>query len=253
MSSPPTSFDWRGRLLSHPRWPRLRAALLLAHALAVVVVAFPAPVKRLDDAAWQKPTMQAELSRWTERLHGWGLTWTQDELRERVTSLATAWYEGRRVLVAVPKAYLSALGTTQGWYMFTGADRVPQRFVLSVQKRDGALERVFALGEPSLHPELISDAFLAEHRVGRVLLLTAWSSRPEALPEACRWFTGQLRERSTTGAVVCQLEARAVEHPARVGAERPRELARTWVIHPDGREAEQLDEPRKRRRKGAKR
>lgn len=218
------------------RYARLRAALLLVHFLVVAIVAIPAPTARVNARTWEKPTMRLELERWTRQLNRLGVETTRQELAQRITRWSGNWRAARRTLTAPLRSYLRALGTPQSWYMFTGADRVPQRFALSFRKGHGRAESIFEVGREPRHPELVSPAFLNEHRTKRVLLLASWSDQPREFEDVCRYFERLVRGHVQADEVICQLIAQPVERPDERGARRPRQLTRTLVIDRHGRE-----------------
>lgn len=238
---------WAPWLLS-PRWARLRAAWLLFHVVAVALVAFPAPIRRLDAAIWRKPAVGVELENWTKRLNSVGVRVTKREVRDFATELAARWLGARNTLVAPFKAYLGALGAPQNWYMFTGADRAPQRFALLFSDRNGTLSPVFELGVRLDHPELIDAEFLDEHRVRRALLQTSWS-RAHTFASVCGYFARTLRaERGDVEEVICELRQQNVQHPGHLAESREVIVTRTLVVHADGSASDHWAPPKKRKK-----
>jgi hypothetical protein len=235
----PLSFFQRlQQRLGAARVAKLRAAVLLAHCLVVVLVAFPAPVRKLDAASWRKPTLRAELKNWTSRAQSLGLETNQAEVRQVATTWTNQWRRLRRGLAPL-QAYLERLGIPQNWYMFTGPDRVPQAFSLSFIDRGGDTHEVLSLGHPVLRPDLVSQQFLDEHRVRRALMQAAWSRRERTFVDICRYFRGSLQARAPeVDRVICQLTARAVVHPSHPDRSRPTQVSRRLVLDSRGRASE---------------
>lgn len=242
-------FRWLGQRLppwltlsSSPKTRRRRHRLVtlfvLLHVAAMVVVACPAPNRRLDTRLWRRQSMQAELAAWTSRLQSLGLAMSKDEVREEATKIANQWFELRRTVVATPKAYLRAIGAPQGWYMFTGPDREPQRFELSyttTDPGDARVHQVFSLGSDVVEPDLVHPDFVDDHRVRRALFQTSWASSDLTFINVCAYFDRHLRnQREHIDDVMCALRARAVEHPSRRGIARPEKEVRRLTTHADG-------------------
>jgi hypothetical protein len=248
---------------------RVRAVLIAFHMFAVAAVAFPAPLRKMDEATWQKPSIRSELRNWTERIRGWGFEMDELRLRELVTQVSHGWQSGRNRLVAPLKSYLRALGTSQGWYMFTGPDRAPQRFVVSFTEGRGPVQRIFDFGRSLDRPELVPAGMLTEHRVRRIMFQSGWR-QGQTFEEICSFFAREVRARHhKTNDVICQLIARPVLHPSRpmAAGERPTspapaderspmkpgdQLIRTLVSRRDGTWTTELAETPERRKKKRK-
>jgi hypothetical protein len=249
--------------LQKVRWTHWRAALLAAHIFAVVLVAFPAPLRKLDDTTWDKPSMRSELRNWSSKLQSVGIPATEENLKELVTDVTGSWQSGRKAVIGPFKAYLKLLAIPQNWYMFTGPDRAPQRFALAYTER-GQLVRVFELGRSMEKPDLVDPAFLSEHRVRRALFQSSWGGRNgQTFDQICGYLGRRLRHaRANIDDVVCQLLVQEVLHPSHLApasgdgsgsANRAVTVARTLVLHRDGTTADSLTpKPKKRRQKAKK-
>ncbi len=269
-------------LFAHPRWPQLRALLIGLHLVAVSAVACPAPIRSMNAASWKRPGVQMELRAWTKRLNAVGIPWTTDDLRRHSTTIQETWQGARKNVVWPFQRYLRLIGAPQGWYMFTGPDREPQRFMLSFTSTTTAPASstssaspassnnedaiavgddevvVFDLGRTNHHPELIDPDFLDDHRVRRALFQSSWSKNDGTFRLICDGFSRHLRaRRADVDDVICRLIARSVEHPWRRGEPRPARVTRQMRIGAGGEVSEEKDGQAvaipKRRTRGKKR
>ena len=229
------------RLLSPLRtarwWPTARALLILLHLVAVTAVACPAPVRPFNARSWSRSSLQLELRTWAQRLGQVGITVTPLQLQTLSTTVTLQWTEHRKTFVAPFKSWLSAVGAPQGWYMFTGPDREPQRFVLTLSTTSAPLAflPVFSLGDGVTEPDLVSPGFVGDHRVRRALFQSSWSVNDSVFRNVCGYFDKQIRERrDDVAAVRCSLISRLVEHPAKLGLPRPETVARELTFAADG-------------------
>lgn len=224
-------------------WPRVRALFVLCHLVAVCAVACPAPVRTFDAKSWARASVQEELRGWSTRLGQVGITATPQELQTFSSTVSTQWREQRAVVVAPFKWWLTTVGAPQGWYMFTGPDREPQRFALAVTTTNASavnppstFSPVFELGRDGGDPSLLDPAFVGDHRVRRALFQSSWSHNDNIMRSICAWFDADLRRRRDDIADVrCTLVARAVEHPwRRELSGRVDRIVREIVRHKDG-------------------
>jgi hypothetical protein len=227
-------------LMARPWWPQLRAVLILLHVVAVAAVACPAPVRTPDAKGWKRPTVQGELRMWSNTLKGLGIEQTPKQLQEFAMTTTTTWLEYRSTVVKPFQTWLRAVGAPQGWYMFTGPDREPQRFMLSYTTRGTAtFLPVFALADEVAAPDLVAPAFVHDHRVRRALFQTSWGKSANTFRAVCRSFEHRLRAaRDDVQDVRCSLEARAVEHPAHRDVARPARIVRTLTLLRNGSSVE---------------
>lgn len=222
-------------LWHHPRWPTLRAVLVALHLVSVGVVACPAPVRSMTAETWRRPAVQEELQAWSKRLTACGYPMTASELQDVSWTVQKRWLAIRTELVRPFQTWLRAVNAPQGWYMFTGPDREPQRFVLSFTTKTSSVDDVvFELGRAPAHPELIHPDFLDDHRVRRALFQTSWGRNERTFRQICLSFNKSLRSRrADVDDVVCRLVARRVEHPYRPRVERPDRVVRELIVHAD--------------------
>ncbi len=113
-------------------WPRIRACLVLAHCVAVFLMALPAPSGHMRPAAWQDPTVQDELAAWTGRLNALGWRGTQPDLEDRLWTLASGYVQSRRAVLRPLRPYARCCGTSQSWRMFVAPHRYPSKLHVDV-------------------------------------------------------------------------------------------------------------------------
>ena len=241
-------------LLQHPRWPGVRAVLIALHLLAVVAVACPAPVRGMNAEAWKRPAVQEELQAWARRATALGHPTTAKEVQDLSWGVQERWLSLRKKVVWPFQAWLKAVNAPQGWYMFTGPDRDPQRFVLSFTTTSSATdELVFELGRPPARPDLIHPDFLDDHRVRRALFQSSWSRNDNTFRLVCAAFGRKLRaRRPDIEDVRCRLVARRVEHPYRPREERPDRVVRELILHRDGSTTEHREDSDTKKQKTTK-
>ncbi len=246
-------------LFDHPRWPRVRALLIALHLVAVTAVACPAPVRSMPAASWKRAAVQEELQGWSQRLATIGITKSPADIQAWSIDVQTQWMNVRRELVWPFQKYLHLVGAAQGWYMFTGPDREPQRFVLAFTSVNDTVdstvdstvvaaggskpeEVVFELGYELKHPELVLPDFLDDHRIRRSLFQASWSKSDNTFRLVCDAFNKRLRvKRANVDDVVCRLVSRPVEHPYKRGKTRTDSVVRELTLHRDGTSRESRD------------
>ncbi len=115
----------------------MRAVLVAAHLLAVIVLAIPdAGGVALRRDAWANPTVQAELEGWAERLTSWGMPIETPELEQRVYEIAQSWTQALHTLRTPLRPYRDVFGVRQTWRMFVAPHRHPGRLHIDIE-RDG--------------------------------------------------------------------------------------------------------------------
>ncbi len=98
----------------------MRAALVLAHCVVLVVLAFPAPSGLVNRAAWNTPNARDDFNAWGEAL---GVDGT--ELKARLWEISRIYVYTRRAVHQPLRPYTELAGTRQGWSMFTSPQRHP--------------------------------------------------------------------------------------------------------------------------------
>lgn len=238
---------WLLPLLSHPRMPAVRALLIALHLLAVVAVACPAPVRTMNAEAWQRPAVRDELEGWSSRLGAVGIAVSPDALRDLSSDVQRRWIEARSAVVWPFQKWLRAVNAPQGWYMFTGPDRDPQRLFVAFTSSSSPKgeQLVFEAGRPPARPDLINADFINDHRVRRAMFQTSWGRSESTFRAICAALATRVRARATdrdaVDDVVCRLVGRRVEHPHQRDAPRPERVARELLLHKDGTSTERKD------------
>ncbi len=148
-------------------WKHLRAALVLAHILAMVLTAIPAPVGGTDRAQWKNPTAQMEFAAYAKFLHV-----TPEYFEDNLFKLAMFWMELRFQWMKPINPYLQITGTDQPWRMFVGPDRFPPRF--QVQYRTDDISDYTTLYEDRLPVYDWHEAFFRQERVRSYTYRYAW-------------------------------------------------------------------------------
>jgi hypothetical protein len=222
----------------------VRAVLVALHLVCVGVVACPAPVRSMTAETWRRPAVQEELDAWAKRLTAFGYPITPSELQDVSWTLQKRWLALRTEVVRPFQTWLRAVNAPQGWYMFTGPDREPQRFVLSFTTKTSRVDEVvFELGRAPARPELIHPDFLDDHRVRRALFQASWGRNERTFRQICAAFNRTLRfRRADVDDVVCRLVARRVEHPYRPRAERPDRVVRELIVKADDSRIERRED-----------
>ena len=191
------------------------------HLLAVTAVACPAPIRSVPASSWKRPAVQEELQGWSDRLNALGFRSSAADVQAWAIAVQARWSAARRSVVWPFQKYVRAVGAAQGWYMFTGPDREPQRFILTFTtsarpspQQPAPAELVFELGYRLNHPELVLPDFLDDHRIRRALFQASWSKSDNTFRLMCDAFNHRLRrQRGDVVDVTCQLMSRPVEHP----------------------------------------
>ncbi len=115
-------------------WPHLKAAFVVSHCLALLLMAIPAPGGGMSKSAWADPTVQGEFEVWTERLNAWGADLTVAELEAELWDFATAYMAKRKAVLDPLQPYYRYTGTTQSWRMFVAPHRYPARLHVELKE-----------------------------------------------------------------------------------------------------------------------
>ncbi len=218
----------------------------------MVLVALPAPTRGTDGTHFRSKTVQTEVAAWAERLGALGVRRTPKELQEDLIDLSRTWVSARSALLRPSILYQRLINARQGWYMFTGPDREPARFVLDARTKSGERVPVFEFNRKVSAPELVAPGFLESYRIRRLMLFTVWSGRKETFEEVCRAFDRHVRaRRSDLEEVRCRLMARASAHPSRPDVSRNEKEAKKLVLVA-GTEKGTTKRPKEKREKNSK-
>lgn len=235
-SSPPRTRGSEPEQEKDSGWTRVRFVWIAFHALAMALVSIPVPTNGTQPAYWRRKSVQVELANWTRRLQGLGFETTSENLEKSVRELSAAWTTSRDRILSPLLDYQGLLNTRQGWYMFTGPDRQPRRFVLDVTTKEGKRVPVFELGEGSLAPSLLDPDFAESYRVRKAFSRSAWSPHDRDFEVLCRYFDERLRKASpdidTTRCTILTRDVRSPQEPEKI---RPIAPLASLVIGPDSR------------------
>ena len=171
-------------------WPQLRAALVLLHLVAMLVLATPNLGSTLSRDAWKQPTVQQEFEAWAARLRGWGSDIDAAGLEEWAWGIATRWTRFRDALKTPFQPYADYLGVRQRWRMFAAPHRFPERLVVEVRER-GAWRRVFVAGSNEYawrRGQLMHD------RMRSALFRYGWPHYRGSYERLCEWLAARAAE-----------------------------------------------------------
>jgi hypothetical protein len=149
------------------RWREIRAALLLVHVVAIVLMSLPGELKLGDPARWKDLRTQAQLKLWAGRLRGWGWEMSDEAFEARLWSL-TQRYLGARQAIVTPFLPYGQVAP-QGWGMFKAPPLEPSAIVIEVREKRSPWRTLYA----SRSPEHAWQSRLLDHnrfrkQIGRV-------------------------------------------------------------------------------------
>ncbi|MBS2031702.1 MAG: hypothetical protein JST54_27645 [Deltaproteobacteria bacterium] len=149
---PPATSHRPAAALASNRWTLVKASALLAflvfHIVAITVRALPAPDGAMDRSTWSDPTVQQEMSAWTERLGQLGIKLSSNQLQDALYVVAGKILSARDTLVSPFGRYYDWCGTFQSWQMFVAPHRHPARVRVDVQEH-GVWRTVFRERDPN--------------------------------------------------------------------------------------------------------
>jgi hypothetical protein len=124
------------------RWAQVRAVLIAAHVIAVVVLTLPGESAMLNARRWKTANAQDDLRRWAERLQGWGVDTDPQRLQQSLWDTATSVAAVREAIATPFQPYAAATRMKQGWAMFASPQRHPAEVHVDVFE-DGAWRLVY--------------------------------------------------------------------------------------------------------------
>lgn len=130
------------RLLSHPAWPHIRAALVAFHVASLVILSLPSAGAIGDERRWNTANARADLDQLAQRLRGWGFDTNADRVRADLWNLSRGYLQVQKPLAAPFAAYAKATGSRQGWSMFASPQRHPAELHVDIE-RDGTWVPVY--------------------------------------------------------------------------------------------------------------
>ena len=105
-------------------WPHLRAAFVVYHVLAVIILSLPPSTALLDRRAWATANFAADVEGYAAALRGLGVDTDAARLRGRLLAAARGWAALHQALAAPFVAYGGRFAR-QGWQMFATPQRHP--------------------------------------------------------------------------------------------------------------------------------
>ena len=165
-------------------WPHLRAALVLFHLTAVVLMAIPAPEGGMDRKQWEEPMVQEEFQTWATMLHVETRPF-QDFLWELAVKFMDVRY---RVLQPFRKYYEWA-GTDQSWRMFVAPARQPTRVRVEVVFPDET-RTLYLQNDPN---HTWNARIFESYRYRSLLFRYGWPQYGEHMQQFSWWVARQLK------------------------------------------------------------
>ena len=117
-------------------WPALRALLIFAHILAVIVLSLPSPHRLADKNVWRSRVHVDEIAAWAEIARSVGLELGATEFEDFLFKLTLDYLDLRARFIGPFYVYSRYSGLSQGWRMFTNPQRHPAQ--LHVELRTAA-------------------------------------------------------------------------------------------------------------------
>jgi len=170
-------------LESARRWIVL--ALIVAHIVAISIMAFPSPGGGLNRRDWKQPTVQAEFDAWNERLRAFGWTGTSSELQDELYGIARSYASAHHQLKKPFYRYYECCGTAQSWRMFVAPHMHPSRFQLRIRQ-----EKVWYVIYEARDPDHRWMGHVLDHdRMRSVLFRYGWGKKyPKTYEQLGDWL-----------------------------------------------------------------
>jgi hypothetical protein len=109
-------------------WPHLRALLILAHLISVILLSLPSSRRLHDRSYWDLPKQQRELEAWADRLDV-----GKEEFESFLWRNTQRYVKARRWFSRPFLKYADYSGTRQGWTMFASPRLTTARFEVEVE------------------------------------------------------------------------------------------------------------------------
>ncbi|RLB53950.1 MAG: hypothetical protein DRJ42_10480 [Deltaproteobacteria bacterium] len=116
----------------HDRWRHARAAFVLFHFAAVLLLSVPASSAMRDISAWRAPHAQRDLAAWAARANALGIDVTQPEFERALWDFAGSYLETRAIVIRPFALYAHYSGALQGWSMFASPQTEPVWLTIDV-------------------------------------------------------------------------------------------------------------------------
>jgi hypothetical protein len=183
-------------------WPHLRAAFVLFHVFAVVLMAIPAPGGGMNKSAWQDPTVQNEFATWTEVLNNIGVDITQVELEDHLWVLAQGYMKQRNAVLDPLRPYYRYTGSQQSWRMFVAPHIWPSRLRIDIQE-SGEWRTVYLARDPDLDWR---ERQFGHDRMRSAIFRFSWKQYRGSYNSFTRWVADRAAEDFPNASHVrCQL------------------------------------------------
>lgn len=130
-------------------WPHLRAAAVLFHLVAVLMLSLPSASIR-SARLWRAPNVQREFEHWSRRARSLGWDVSPTEFEERLRAFTFRYLAARDVAIAPFEAYAGATGTMQGWAMFATPQTDPTWLTLEIRETSGDFRTIYRERSDSL-------------------------------------------------------------------------------------------------------
>ena len=158
------------------------------HLIAISLMAVPNTAGTLNKTAWQDPTVQAEFTRWAERLSFLG--WDENVLEDHLWTFATGYNNARDLILYPFKPYYRYAGTWQTWKMFVAPHTNPTRMQIEIE-RGGAWD--LAYRERSAEYTWLHEKF--DHdRVRAMTFRIGWPQYQPLRKSFAEWVARQAAE-----------------------------------------------------------
>jgi hypothetical protein len=164
-------------------WPHLRAALVLFHLTAIVVLAFPAPVGGLDRATWKLPNVQHDFEAWARTLHV-----SEPVFEDFIFAAATRFMAVRDAAVRPFAPYVAWTGCEQPWRMFVGPVHYTSRLQVQVRRKGAPPEAWETLFEERSPEHRWRESVFAPDRLRSQIARWSWPQFARNYGVGCAWI-----------------------------------------------------------------
>tara|TARA_R110002096_G_scaffold436061_1_gene666624 strand:+ start:8424 stop:9071 length:648 start_codon:yes stop_codon:yes gene_type:complete len=166
-------------------WPHLRAAVVLTHLAAVVLMSLPSNYRLGSRSHWETPEVQADLVRWSNTLGVDG-----EEFEEVLWDWTQRYIRIRKKVTHPFLKYADYTGTRQGWTMFSGPRRRTGRYTVEVEV-GGEFRTLFRTQDSSA----TWNRWQFEHnRVRKLMAKLTTHPKDRAYAELTRWIAKRVAE-----------------------------------------------------------
>ncbi|MFO0547597.1 MAG: hypothetical protein U0271_04360 [Polyangiaceae bacterium] len=125
-----------------PPWRHVRAALVLFHVSAVLVLSLPGE-SMMNPARWRSENFQSDVSGWNRTLAKLGVHMSDAAFASRLRSTGESYMRARSIVAAPFLPYPDIAGTDQGWTMFSSPQRHPVELHIDVERPSRGYQPLF--------------------------------------------------------------------------------------------------------------